>query len=234
MGSGAWQTKEEAMEKESNNAVVYVVVALVGAVYGASWVLRRGDRFSTPQRRTVEAQASALNQRVGALDAELAQLVKSCEETDKIYREVMGTAAAPAAPLTLTKSVRGAVESSEEEPSAEEVVKAAQEQFNQEKAERSAAEEPEVKVSVVLPWRFNRPTDIPRPEVVDARRLAKLSERDIRLALHRAYADDTVAAKKLHARLRGSAERAVFPLREDAVGALEDIYVVHPDRVMHD
>ncbi len=100
----------------------------------------------------------------------------------------------------------------------------------------TAAEEAaeKVKISAVLPWRFNRPTDIPRPEVVDARRLAKLPERDIRLALHRAYADDTVAAKKLHARLRGRAERAVFPLREDPVGALEDIYVVHPDRVMHD
>jgi hypothetical protein len=91
-----------------------------------------------------------------------------------------------------------------------------------------------VKISVVLPWRFSRPLDIPRPDVVDARRLAKLPAKDIQFALHRAYMDDLSAAERLHASLRKKAERAVFPLREDAVGALEDIYVLHPDRVMHD
>lgn len=90
-----------------------------------------------------------------------------------------------------------------------------------------------VSVTVVPPWRFNRP-NIPRPDVVDPQRLAKLLAGDIQFALHRAYMGDLSLAERLHASLRGRAERAVFPLREDAVGALEDIYVLHPDRVMHD
>jgi hypothetical protein len=224
------------MGKESNNAAAYVLIPLVGVICGVGgWALdawRRGRGSATWS--PLGAQASALNERVAALVARSNELVESNQETDMVYREVMEAAADPNAPLTLTKSVREAVESSEEEPSAEEVVKAGQELLNQLRAERSATQEPEIKISVVLPWRFNRPVGVPRPEVVDAQRLAKLPERDIRLALHRAYADDTLAAKKLHARLRGRAERAVFPLREDAVGALEDIYVVHPDRVMHD
>ena len=153
---------------------------------------------------------------------------------------------APVAPLTIMKGTRELINAKElgrlaapqpdKEKSVEEILEEGRVLLAKCRAERAAAEEAEetVKVSVVLPWRFNRPLDIPRPDVVDARRLGALPAEDIQFALHRAYMDDLSVAERLHASLRKKAERAVFPLREDAVGALEDIYVLHPDRVMHD
>lgn len=88
---------------------------------------------------------------------------------------------------------------------------------------------PGPKVVVLPPWRFRRLAGIPAPHVVDARRLANLPAADIRHALHRAYAGNLQPAKRLHAQLRLQAERAVSPLRESAVGALEDMYVLHPN-----
>ena len=88
---------------------------------------------------------------------------------------------------------------------------------------------PNRKVVVLPPWRFQRLAGIPAPHVVDARRLDKLPAADIRRALHRAYAGNLQPAKRLHAQLRLRAERAVSPLRESAVGALEDMYVLHPN-----
>lgn len=89
--------------------------------------------------------------------------------------------------------------------------------------------DPNPKVVALPPWRFRRLAGIPAPLVVDARRLEKLPAADIRHALHRAYAGNLQPAKRLHAQLRLRAERAVTPLRESAVGALEDMYVLHPN-----
>jgi len=85
------------------------------------------------------------------------------------------------------------------------------------------------RVVALPPWRLQRLAGIPAPLVVDARRLRKLPAADIRHALHRAYAGNLQPAKRLHAQLRLRAERAVAPLRESAVGALEDMYVLHPN-----
>jgi hypothetical protein len=88
---------------------------------------------------------------------------------------------------------------------------------------------PNRKVVALPPWRFQRLAGVPAPQVIDARRLDKLPAADIRHALHHAYAGDLQPAKRLHAQLRPRAERAVAPLRESAVGALEDMYVLHPN-----
>lgn len=88
---------------------------------------------------------------------------------------------------------------------------------------------PEVTVAAMPAWRFRRLRGIPAPAIVDRRRLENLPAEQIRFALHQAYCGDRAPADALHARLRSKAERAVSPLRMSAVGALEDMYVLHPD-----
>lgn len=163
-----------------------------------------------------------------ARDDSLDTLLAECKKTDELYHEALEALTEISAEFlgTAKKTVKLSIDALE--LCEERLVAEKPGEEPEPEAKEPEAKEPEAAVVVLSPWRFRRHEDIPAPHLVDAQRLEKLPAGEIQQALHHAYDGNTKYAERLHYRIRLQAERAVAPLRESAVEALEDMYVLHP------